>query len=120
MSSLRGRPTVVNFWASWCAPCLREMPQLDQFHKHQADKGWQVLGIAIDSAEPVNTFLAKSPVGFTIALAGMAGLELVRALGNDQGALPFTVLLGRDGRVAWRKLGETNHDELIRETSLIA
>lgn len=120
MSSLRGRPLVLNFWASWCAPCVREMPQIDRFFQQQGPNGWQVIGIAIDQPEPVQAFLGKTPVAFPIAIAGFGGLELVRALGNAQGALPFTVLLGRNGRVAWRKLGETSFDELLGETAQIA
>jgi thiol-disulfide isomerase/thioredoxin len=111
-ASLRGKPLVLNFWASWCAPCVREMPALDRFHREFAPRGWQVVGLAIDGPTPVREFLAKTPVGFPIGLAGLSGTELVRALGNAQGGLPFTVVIDATGRIVHQKLGETSFDEL--------
>ena len=112
MRELRGRPLVVNFWATRCAPCVREMPQLDRFHREFRARGWQVVGIAIDQRGPVQEFLRKLPVSFPIALGGFAGMELVRQLGNPQGGLPFTVIADAEGRVVRRKLGETSFEEL--------
>jgi len=111
-ASLRGKPLVLNFWASWCAPCVREMPALDRFHREYAPRGWQVVGLAIDGPTPVREFLAKTPVGFPIGLAGLTGTELVRTLGNTQGGLPFTVVIDASGRIAHQKLGETSFEEL--------
>lgn len=112
MAGLRGRPLVLNFWASWCLPCLKEMPQLDRFHAERAAQGWQVLGLAVDRAEPVRAFLEKRPVRFPVALAGVEGMDLGLHLGNRNGALPFTVIFDAAGRVARTKLGETNFAEL--------
>lgn len=119
VADLRGRPLVVNFWAPWCAPCVREMPALDRFARDHAARGWQVLGIAADEAAAVRSFLARSPVSFPIGLAGFAGLELSRQLGNAAGGLPFTLLLGADGRVRQRHTGETSYDELSRLAAAI-
>jgi thiol-disulfide isomerase/thioredoxin len=112
LASLRGRPLVLNFWATWCPPCIKEMPELDQFHQAYAARGWQVLGLAVDRTEPVRDFLARHPVGFAIALTGLDGTELARTLGNPQGLLPFTVVFDAKGRIVHRKLGQTSMAQL--------
>jgi thiol-disulfide isomerase/thioredoxin len=106
MAALRGRWTLLNFWATWCPPCVKEIPMLDAFHRAQGAAGWQVVGLAIDGPTPVRQFLSRRPVGFAVGLAGLDGIELVRALGNTSGALPFTVILDPAGAVVDRKLGE--------------
>ena len=113
MASLRGQPLVLNFWATWCPPCVREMPALDRFHREHRAKGWQVLGLAADNAEAVRRFLTDTPVGFSIALTGFAGIDLSRRLGNGSGGLPFTVLYGREGQVLQRHVGETRYEQLV-------
>ena len=113
LADLRGKPLLLNFWATWCPPCVKEMPEINRFYQAWSPKGWQVLGLAIDSPEPVRNFLAKMKLDFPIALAGLGGTALVRSLGNPSGGLPFSVLVGAQGQVLQRKLGETNFDELV-------
>jgi thiol-disulfide isomerase/thioredoxin len=108
----RGKPLVLNFWATWCAPCVREFPQLDRFYREFGPAGWQMVGLAIDGPSPVRAFLKRQPVGFAIGLAGLTGTELARQLGNEKGGLPFTVLFDSRGRLLHRKLGETSFEEL--------
>ncbi|MEY4268704.1 MAG: hypothetical protein RIS90_3239, partial [Pseudomonadota bacterium] len=110
--TLRGRPLLVNFWATWCPPCIEELPLLSSFFQQNRAKGWQVLGIAVDQPDAVNRFLARSPVSFAVAMAGMAGLELSKSLGNLSGGLPFTVVLTADGEVAHRKIGRVTEADL--------
>ncbi|MEY8689811.1 MAG: redoxin family protein [Leptothrix sp. (in: b-proteobacteria)] len=112
MADLRGKPLLVNFWATWCPPCVREMPLLDQTAKAHAARGLQVVGLAIDGPTPVRDFLKKTPVSFPIGLAGFAGSELARTLGDASGGLPFTVLFNAQGEAVQHKLGETHADEL--------
>jgi thiol-disulfide isomerase/thioredoxin len=114
MTSLHGRPLLLNFWATWCAPCVKEMPLLDQFHREHRGAGWQVVGLAVDTPGPVSEFLARVPVEFAIAIAGLDGAALSRQLGNDAGGLPYTVVFDPSGRIHDRKLGVVTPGDLAR------
>ena len=103
---------VLNFWATWCVPCVREMPELDHFQREYADRGWRVVGLALDNLKAVREFLAKTPVSYAIGLAGFEGSTLSRELGNDKGGLPFTVIINRQGEIVQRRLGQTSLEEL--------
>lgn len=112
MSAFRGRPLLLNFWATWCPPCVQELPLLNAFYGEHRSHGWQVLGLAIDQVASVRGFTARVPLDFPLAMGGVAGMTLVRGLGNPTGGLPFSVLLGPDGRVAQRKIGELTTNDL--------
>jgi len=116
LAGFRGRSLVLNFWASWCAPCVREMPSLDRFQREFAGAGWQVVGLAIDRLEAVRAFLAHTPVGFPIGLAGLDGAEFAREFGNARGGLPFTAVFARSGRQIAQHLGETHYEQLVAWT----
>lgn len=105
LSVFQGRPLVLNFWATWCPPCVAELPLLSAFYTQNAAKGWQVLGLAVDKVDAVNAFLARSALSFPVAVMGASGLSWSRQLGNLVGGLPFTVLLGSQGHILQRKIG---------------
>jgi thiol-disulfide isomerase/thioredoxin len=112
LETLRGRPLVINFWATWCPPCVEEMPLLDGFFQQNSSKGWQVIGIAIDQPSAVRRFLAAQPVHYPIALGGLNGNHLGRQLGNESGSLPYTLVLGASGHVMQQKLGRLDPQDL--------
>lgn len=104
--ALRGRPLLVNFWATWCVPCVTELPLLARFHATQpAAVGWQVVALAVDSPQNVARFLEKTTLALPIGVLATSAYDLPRRLGNRSGALPFSVLHDRDGRVATTHLG---------------
>jgi thiol-disulfide isomerase/thioredoxin len=112
MQSFRGRPLLLNFWATWCTPCVEELPLINDFYRQNKANGWQVLGLAVDKLAPVQAFLQKMPLDFAIGMAGLTGAELGRGLGNLAGGLPFSVVLGSDGMGAQRKLGRLTAADL--------
>jgi thiol-disulfide isomerase/thioredoxin len=112
MAEFKGRPLLLNFWATWCPPCVEELPLLDAFYKENSANGWQILGLAIDKPTAVRAFLGKTPVSFPTALAGLQGTELGKSLGNVGGGLPFTIVFGPDGSVRHRKMGKLTPQDL--------
>jgi thiol-disulfide isomerase/thioredoxin len=112
LSRWKGKTLIVNFWATWCAPCVKEMPELSALQAEVASKNIQLIGIGIDSAANIAEFSSKYAIGYPLYVAGMDGSELSRQFGNDAGALPFTVLIGRDGQVKKTYLGRLKMEEL--------
>jgi thiol-disulfide isomerase/thioredoxin len=112
MRSLAGKPLLVNFWATWCPPCVEELPLLNAFYREHAANGWQVVGLAIDQPSAVRKFLQRVPLDFPVGLAGLGGTDLGRSFGNLTGGLPFTVVLGGPGKVLHRKMGQVTPQDL--------
>lgn len=112
LSQWRGKPLLVNFWATWCAPCVQEMPELSELAAHDAGKTFNVIGIGIDSPSNMQEFAAKLKIAYPLYVGGMGGTELSREFGNNAGGLPYTVLIGADGQVRKTYLGKLKFDEL--------
>ena len=112
MREFRNKRLVVNFWATWCPPCVEEMPELSGMAEEFAARKVEFVGIAIDQPATVAKFLLTVPVSSPIVIAGSAGLGMVTALGNPQGGLPFTLVLDADGRVIERYLGKVEMSAL--------
>lgn len=120
LSAFKGKPLVINFWATWCPPCVKELPLLDQFARRMAPQGWQVLGLASDQADAVKQFLQQSPVDFHVALSDADGINLARQLGNTAGGLPFSVVIDAQGRVRTRKMGAIQEADFSKWVSDLA
>lgn len=107
-----GRPLLVNVWASWCGPCLKEMPELDRYAREQGEGGVQVLGLALDEPEAVRDFLRRIPVAYPIAIDAPGPADAGVRLGNPRGVLPYTVLVAADGRLLKQKIGPFEEGEI--------
>jgi thiol-disulfide isomerase/thioredoxin len=107
-----GRPLLINVWASWCGPCIAEMPELDRFAAEHAGYGTQVVGIALDDADAVNAFLQRVPVRYPIALDTPGPRDAGVQLGNPRGVLPYSVLVSADGRLLKQRIGPFASGEL--------
>jgi thiol-disulfide isomerase/thioredoxin len=107
-----GRPILINLWASWCGPCIKEMPELNRYAQSQGATGTQVVGIALDNAEDVAAFLQRVPVGYPILLDQPGPRDAGIQLGNPKGVLPYTVLIGADGKLLKQRIGPFEAGEL--------
>ncbi len=112
MADLRGKPLLVNFWATWCPPCIEELPLIDAFYQENKAKSFQVVGLAIDQPSQVKRYLSQRPLTFPNALAGFGGTELGKSLGNAEGVLPYSVMFDAKGRVLTQKAGKLDQKDL--------
>jgi thiol-disulfide isomerase/thioredoxin len=106
LAEWRGRPLLLNFWASWCAPCVREMPILDRYAANQPANGTQVVGIALDDLAAVKAFLQQTPVRYPTLIEAAGSTDSSVRLGNIRAVLPFSVLIDADGRISRLRTGE--------------
>ena len=112
LNQWQGKVLVVNFWATWCEPCREEMPQFVQAQRELGSKGLQFVGIAVDQPDKVIQFAKELGLNYPALIAGYDAIELSKPLGNRLGALPFTVILDRNGRVAHTQLGPLKAGQL--------
>jgi thiol-disulfide isomerase/thioredoxin len=110
-----GRARLINYWASWCPPCVEELPLLDAYARTQGPNGIQVVGIALDDAEPVRAFLARRPVAYLSLLEPPGTSDSSVTLGNTRKVLPFSVLIGEDGRIRRLRVGAFKGADDLRD-----
>ena len=114
MAGFKGKPLLLNFWATWCPPCIEELPMIDAFWRENTANGHQVVALAIDQPSAVRKFLARQPLGFSVGLVGLEGTQLAKSLGNAAGGLPFTVFFKADGSIWRQKMGQLTADDLAQ------
>lgn len=108
----QGKFLVVNFWATWCKPCVEEMPELVQLQKDLASNNVQLLGLGIDTPTNIAEFTKKYQISYPVFAAGMEGTSLSQAMGNKAGGLPFTALISPEGKVLKAYSGRLKMPEL--------
>ena len=106
---------VINFWATWCPPCLDELPDFNRLQLQYQDSGVQFIGVALDEAQAVSAAITRFNIVYPQFIAGDAGINLSKSLGNDSGAVPFTILVDAQGRVIQRHPGLYEHSELVAD-----
>jgi thiol-disulfide isomerase/thioredoxin len=111
MAQWRGKVLVINFWATWCAPCREEMPDFVRAQNEYGAKGLQIVGIAVDNAGNVQQFAKELGLNYPALIGGYGAMDLSRQLGNSLVALPFTLVLDRQGRLAYTHLGPVKADQ---------
>lgn len=118
LKQLEGKTVLINFWATWCPPCVEEMPDFDRLHPKLKANGIELIGIGIDSPSNVSEFLQKRQFSYPLLVAGAQGSDLARLLGNQTGSLPYTVLINPKGEVVFSKLGRITPAEVLKATGL--
>lgn len=112
LAQWKGKVLVVNFWATWCEPCKKEIPEFVKVQTKYAQKGVQFVGIALDDREKVRSMSQELGINYPVLVAPISAIEVSRGAGNDKSALPFTAVLDRSGKVVSSKLGGLDQDKL--------
>ena len=112
LARYRGKVVVVNFWATWCAPCIEEMPGFVRLQEKYRDRGLVFVGVAIDDPDAVGPFMKKLGVNYPVLTAEAAGYELLKSAGDSKGVMPYTLVIDRQGAVAQTRSGIFRESEL--------
>jgi thiol-disulfide isomerase/thioredoxin len=113
ISEWKGKIRVINFWATWCPPCLKEIPEFIAMQEQYAAKGLQFIGIAIDDQESVKEYLATTKINYPILIGEISGIALAHQLGNSVDAVPFTVIVNQQGQIIHQHRGEFSTEQIM-------
>jgi len=116
LSQFKGKPLILNFWATWCEPCRDEMPEISELASQHPEIA--VLGLAIDEAAAVHEFVESTPVSYPLLIAENEGMPLAEVLGNNKGVLPYTVIISAQGEVTNIFFGRVNRQMLQKALNL--
>ncbi|MET3106133.1 thiol-disulfide isomerase/thioredoxin [Oxalobacteraceae bacterium GrIS 2.11] len=115
LAEFKNTVLVVNFWATWCGPCVKEMPELSALQTELAPKKIRFIGIGIDNPEDMAEFAKKYKITYPLFVAGMAGTKLSDQMGNTQGGLPYTVILNKSGEIVKTYRGKLDMQKLRQD-----
>ena len=101
----QGKVIALNFWATWCPPCLKEIPEFIHLQEKYAERGLQFVGVALENVEPVKKFVTEKGVNYPVMAGELEVIKIAKSYGNQHGALPYTVIIDREGRIAFVKAG---------------
>jgi len=110
----KGKILIVNFWATWCPPCLEEMPEFVKLQTELGGNGLQFIGVAIDDTKSVKDFLASTPVNYPILIGENGGAAWASLLGNRMNILPFSAVIDRNGKLVHAQAGPFSRDDVLR------
>lgn len=113
ISEWQGKIRVINFWATWCPPCRKEIPDFIALQQQYVDRGLVVIGIAIDDQQAVADYLDKTKINYPVLMGTDDGIALARQLGNSVDAVPFTVIVNRSGEIVYRQPGELSREKFL-------
>ena len=105
--------TLVNFWASWCAPCREEMPMFETMFRQHQGAGFQIVGVAIDAPSKTQAMLDSMDISYPILYAERTGMQIMDSVGNPNGLLPYTLLLDENGTVLEQKVGTVHAEDVM-------
>lgn len=112
LADYRGKILVLNFWATWCPPCRKEIPDLVEIHNRYGGRGVALVGVAVEEKARVPDFVKANNINYRILLGKDKGIELLQALGNKSAGLPYTVVLDRQGNAVFAKRGALTRERL--------
>lgn len=109
----QGKILIINFWATWCPPCMKEMPAFEAMQQEFGNKGVQFIGIALDDPEPVKEFINKKKITYPILIGQDSGTKIAHDLGNVINTVPFTVIFDKKGQLLKRQMGTLDREQLL-------
>jgi len=110
----QGKIRIINFWATWCPPCIKEIPEFIELQKRYGDKGVQFVGIAIEEREPVAEYLESIAINYPILIGGDGAVALAQQMGNSINAVPFTAVVNREGQIIYRQPGAFSNEQIVK------